>query len=699
MFVKAVKKQAGALKRIQAAVRFQSSAQQQSETVVAPETASTKPKAPRRRNVDDLFDIVNAEYTELTPLFDKFIGKLTRDVENGKVSRRAVIPVGNILLKKIGTIKEATNIDVPDHILYERVINSLIKNQVLHGSHLMKYIKSLILDKKYSKALNVYVENLQYFKDHPEALKNFIKGKEVSSEIDLKKFGAVLYIMSLKETQGKFDEEFFKLLTNGTPIYVGQLFGFFKFHQIPEEVVNEVVKVLNERKAQSFDINGNSHLSAIAKMSDANLLVKLEDLAEKSLAKYANKESEIQPSTLCAYMKAFNKTNHPSKVSDLWAFGQKHGIIDASKPQIEFWNQLLLSQLNSRIANKEEVIASLWGLINSQSKPNSESYSIYIKCLIKMKKYDEIMKLINDIKVKSPELWNSELKCDTIRTLVASGKVDEALSLFKLYSQENDFNADAGTYNVIINELMNKNLLSEASVILDKMTHDSKFQPDIFTWTSIINLLMRTASKSGLSNEETLNHLMTILKTMKEADIRVNNVTLFMVLNNLLKNPQTAETGFYILLELEKNNDITFSDIGYTGIITGMIQNGNVSKALEYYNKAIKSGVKPTAQMYNSILKGYQLTPDVKATREFYESNVLKAEKSDSRAIAKPNGFTYYFMLTQAIKNDDKEFIQYVIDEVAQRPQLNLGRVMPSIFLKLKENSFKIPESLLKRIQ
>lgn len=649
----------------------------------------------RRRGTDDLYEIINGEYSELTPLFDKFAGKLKKDVDSGYVNKNHMIAIGNILLSKVTNIKKDNDIKVADHILFERVIKSLTNNNVIHGTHLYKYMKALIDDKKYSKALEVYVDHLQFFNDHPESLISVRGKKEFNHKRDIQNAAIVSYILSLKELSSSVDEQFFKSLLQGSKLNMYSIKRFLDYIKLPKEDDEFIMKTLNVIQDKSFDINSELHLNEVNKLSQYNLLIKLESLCDASLAKFVGKESLVKPETLLAYMNAFNQTGHTSKVMDLWAWGQKYGIIDA-KPQIEFWNQLLLAQLKSKVKDKETVVKSVWNLMETESKPNAESYSIYIKCLMKFGQFPEIMSLINKIKTQKPELWTNELKCDTVRTLIMSRKFNDAMSLFKVYTAEEGFKANAETYNALFSGLLNGNKLEEASELLDQMSHDDGFEPDIATWSSIMNYLMKLSIKAELTADETMSHLLKIMTTMKESGIEFNKVAIFMVLTNLLKNKETFEIGLTMLMNFE-NTSIKLNDIGYTGIITGLTQNGAMENALVYYHKAIEAGVLPKATMYNSIFKGYYYHPDIKATRKFYDEEVLKLAKS-GKLNMQPNAFTYYFMISQGLRKDDREFIQFVIDEISKRPTIQLGQRLPDILKRCKEDRFVLPDALQQRL-
>lgn len=677
----------------QVSVRFQ--------TTTAPKTTTESgnkktENAPKRRNTDDLYEIINAEYTELTPLYDRFAGKLKKDVDGGYIKPRNMIAIGNILLKKISTIKQANDIKVPDQILFERVIKTLMSNNVIHASHLNKYMNALIQDKKYTQALQAYVDNLQYFEDHPESLTSLMRGKEFNHKRDIQTAAVTAYILSLKESSSEFNAEFVKSLTQGSRVNFYAITKYTNFMKLSEEDTKFIINVIDEIKNKSFDINSPYHMKEVALYSRNNLLLKLETLCDSSLAKYAGKESLVKPETLIAYMNAFNQSGHAAKVMELWAWGQKYGIIEA-KPQIEFLNQLLLAQLKAKNDDKEAVVNSIWTLMTTESKPNSESYSYYIKCLIKFGKYSEIMELVSKLKSQHPELWNNELKCDTVRSLVISRKFSEGLALFKLYSAEDGFTANAETYNILFNGLLRGNKLEEASELLDQMAHDNGVQPDIATWTSIMNYLMKLSVEAELSADEIMSHLLKIMATMKESGIEFNKIAIFMVLNNLLKNKETFEIGLNMLLEFE-NTDIKLNDIGYTGIITGLATNGAMNDAVAYYHKAIENGVSPKASMYNSILKGYYQHPNVKATMKFYEEEVMKLAGT-GRLNVQPNAFTFYFMISQGIRKDDRELIQFVINEIEKRPNTSLGQSLPKILKRCQEDNYSLSPELQKRLE
>jgi pentatricopeptide repeat protein len=647
--------------------------------------------------VNNLHSIASEEFIEFSPYFEKIKQTFEKASPKDKATAyNSMISIGNRLLTKILTIKSENNIQVSTSILFKEVITLLVDNNFLHSSHLIRYIRTLIEEQKYVSALTFWIENANYFKHSENAFKSTTtKPEQLKKEYKL--YGLSLYLLSLIQNNEKsVDPEFIKLIFGeNKPVSYPSFEIFLKNLSLPEHDLSIILKSYSEFSNSNFDINSQESLKGIRIASLDGKIVYLENTINNNLETYKGKESKIEPDTIAHYMKYLNNAKLYSRSIEMWKFACTHKI----PLNISIWNQLLNSFSNMSISNSENKVESVWKLLNDSVKPNSESYSIYLKYLLKSGESERVKVLLTDLKTKNKKLFDSNLKNTMIEYLLISNKNVEAYQLFLVYKKEESYIPNIEIYNKLLSKLVQTGKVEEANNLLDDLlsSKDKNIQPDIATWTTIIDLLMKNVAKSDLSKDEVLGKIFEIINIMKGHNIQLNAVALTVVATNLLKNHSTNELGLSILQGME-NSGLKLNLVGYTGIITSFANNGDTDNALYYYNKALKNGILPTAFLYNSILKGYSKNIDISKTKIFIADikALIKANPNNLRLL--PNKYTFYFLLSQGIQAKNREFVNEILTDLG-KSSTDLGNELPKILKSLQENGYTIPSTLESQIQ
>lgn len=646
------------------------------------------------RLVLNLYDVLDQNFAEFSPYFEKVQHIFQKASASDK--RRSFYPMislGNKLLFKIDEIKNVSKNDVPSSILYKEIITLLIENELIHVSHFDKYMKSLIIEKKFLNALTLWIENANYFKTKPKA---FASKSSFSEKNVYLSYGLISYLLSLVENkESKVDPEFIKLIYgDDKPLSYLSFQNYLNDLSLTNEEIELINKFYYNYTNESFDINSAESLKGIRVASVNGKIVYLEKTIEENLKLYKGKENLIKPSTLAYYMKYLNNSKLYSKSIELWKFANQFQI----ELTVDIWNQLLNSFAKLTIENSRNKVESVWNLLNNSAKPNSESYSIYINYLIKDKDVSKVQEIVENLKKNEPKLFDSNLKCAMIECLLISNKITESLQLFKIYEKEKTFKPTIELFNKLLSKLIYEKNIKEAETLLDNIVLNKyeNIQPDIATWTTIIDLLLKKSSKSNLSSDEILQNLLKIIETMESHKIKFNNVALTMVANNLMKNKQTHELGFSILQQLEQSG-VKLNAVSYSGIITSFTDMGDTENALIYYNKALNSGILPTAFLYNSILKGFSKNPNIDETKKFLDNIKLLIKRNPQNFKLLPNKYTFYYLLVQGVTAGDVEFVNSILKELGES-DTDLGIQLPTMLASLKENGYKVPESLEQKI-
>lgn len=145
-------------------------------------------------------------------------------------NRDRFISTGFVVLAKIDDLMQTKkDYQVPSSVLYKRVLTILLENNVLHSSHVTKLITKLIEEKKFSKALSTWIENVEYLKNNPETFKSSA-GKKTHLLNDKDGFlyvGLTSYFLSLLETKANMDRS----LSNSLPFILPNFSGLLDIRQ------------------------------------------------------------------------------------------------------------------------------------------------------------------------------------------------------------------------------------------------------------------------------------------------------------------------------------------------------------------------------------------------------------------------------------------------------------------------------------
>lgn len=646
--------------------------------------------------IEKLDNINKTQYNEFYPMFEEIQNAFeTYQSDARRTSPRGLNRIGNLLLTKIINLKKEKKINAPTSTLLKDLIQILSDSKTLHVSHFNRFIESLLIDGRYMEALTLWVNNAGYFKDTPSAM--FTANPKFNPENDYHLTGLSTYLLSLIENnENKIDNEFIKLIygENKKSDSLYNLSNYLRKLNIPENDLNFILPLYKEFKEKSFDINSEESLKGIRIASVDGKIVYLEETINKNLKLYENKPLEIKPSTIAYYMKYLNHSKLYSKCIEIWKFSSKNKI----EINIEIWNQLLFAFSFLKIDNLSNKIESIWKILNNSLIPNSESYSIYIQYLIKSNQNDKVKLIINDLRNNKPELFDSNLKCSLIQFLCKTKKIDESFELFNIYSNEENFKLNIETFNILFTSLINESKLIEANELLNNLINNkyNEISPDIATWTKIIDLLMKNAKISNLSRNSIIEKLSIIIEDMIKQNVKFNTATLSVVATNLFKNYKTQDLGLQIL-KIMDNVGVKLNDVAYSNILTSFTNKGDLTNALYYFDKALINGIKPGAMLYNSILKGYSLNPNINETLKFLDRiEKIQLENPNNLKLL-PNKYTFFYLLTQGISVKDDNFVKVILEKL-NNSNCDLGIELPKILQSLKESGYEIPSPLINKI-
>ena len=648
--------------------------------------------------IDELYDIIAKEYTEFSPFFEDVKQVLeSSSPEDVRRKNRNMYGVGGKLLNKVRDIKKESNASVPNSVLNKEIISLLQANNVLHVTHSYRYVVDLINEGKYTAALTFWVDNVGYFKENPEASNMRDAAVEKSVLESYKLAGYVSYLLSLVEHNEKaIDKEFVKLIysQNLGPKWK-DLEYFVSKLSIPKEQKDAMFALLSAFQTANFDINSENSLKGIRMAAVNGKMLYLEQTIDKNLKLYENRFKDIKPSTIGHYMKYLNSAKLYSKAIDIWKLATKNEMpIDTA-----IWNQVLFAFSNLPLESSKNVVNSVWRLLQDSCKPDSESYSTYVRYLLKNNETDKAKEMLDDLRQNKPALFDSNLKCALIDFCLQSNRTDQAFGLFKIYIKDQTFAPSMETFNRLFASIIKNGSIEQAKSLVDVVLEPSHLElsPDIATWTSIIDVVLKSAKEAKMAKAEILENIVNIINITKQQDIKFNHVAITTVATNLLKNPQTSDLGYDLLKSMEKSG-IKLTNVAYTGFISTAADQGDLETAHHYFDRALFDGIRPSATMYNSILKGYSIVPDIEATRKFMKRVQALAQENPSNKSLLPNRYTFFYLLKQGISVQDRAFIEETLSMI-EKSDAQLGTSLPRILSSLDGKGYELSESLKTRIQ
>lgn len=646
----------------------------------------------------------------------------------------ASVPLGHKLFTRLHQLslqKEGEN--VQESILFSAVIKIFTKYKLLHVSHMNRYLHCLIHEGQFSKALSSWIEALDYFKNQPERMVDFREtGRHtpksyISSTEQFFYSGLVSYILSLEENHSKLDPDFVELILKdlGSEPSFSSLSNFFSLTHLDSKFANHVKYIwMNYLRSKVNYNDKSSWLDAFA-AARQNKTAKVERIINDNIENAAKKEQKLTAETWARIMLIYTIDKNYTMALATWKKATQDLKIT---PTIALWNQLLLANARSSSSNRLLRIESVWKLLkNSECKPNAESYRYLMEGYSACGLLSKSMKTLEKVEKDHPEFPVSGLKEQLITGMIDNGFGKEADQLFKLYKKKgaeieqkidgkaksqsaegkpqsdtmpgDEFRPSIILYNKFLHYFLKNDMFEKATEVLndiiDAGKKDKHLAPDIATWTTVVDMLMKQAKKIGASEEFISQELSKILQAMRDNGIHLNEQAMTMIVTNLSRNPRTAELGWQFFLMMKKGSK-KLSTVTYTSVIYSECSCNRMDRALELFREGLEEGIKLRPQYYNLIFKGFSDHPNVDSTLKFYQ---FIDGKTKGNPDEEPNFFTFYYLLRGAMYSGDKKFVQFVVDELDKSKMRRYGKMIPGLLEEVGSTGIvSIPDSLKKRV-
>lgn len=708
-------------------LRFQSTVltggtQQATNTVS--DSPQAKSEKPRKKREETLFKPMNNKLRDISFQVKKEIESSGSDLNepfqileeglsylneikvaeriDGEIMFSVFQPMLATLLDK--ALKSPANLKSPSEIL-----DIYITYDVAHSYHFLKVMRHELLTNEnkiaaYENVINYWVKFIEYMTvtKNPYVYKIFKFMRENGyNQYDIRNLVFFAYVQLCIMQDVKYDfKDALKLLQSDTLPESFQTRKSIISLNLGKELMADYQgfeKRLKEFNLSSLDPNGLvvvNRINQAVKYGDVGALDKMYDQVKHASLK--NKVA-IDEKTLIRLMNAYYECQQHTKVFQIFHEMILNGI---EKPSIGSWDFVIRSmghptyirsltkeQRNDLVLNIERLVETL---LNSGIELTSKTLAIIIGSFANLGRFDlvdsYIQKYSNEGNGTLPMIHSAYN--NILIGLLFNGKVTEAESKLKDYiSSVKNYMPSSTVMNTFISYYAkNKNYRAVEGIL--QFMSEKQIPVEVGTYTIIIDLFFKLHREKGLIPD--VGDLISSLQGAGIGTRDFNDFTLTALVDGLVKDGINLEAGRTIFEHIAKKRTPSAQLI--TTMIKAELEFGLADNAEELFEKYIRT-VRNDPRIWNMIIKPL-LDKNEHAAFDYYLRFKDQAAKNPN---AKPNFYTYYFLLSHYLKKGNKEKIQYIINELADKSRMELGKELPRM-LKPLAKDYQFSESLLSAI-
>eukprot|EP01080_Neovahlkampfia_damariscottae_P001928 gene1928-1068_t len=240
------------------------------------------------------------------------------------------------------------------------------------------------------------------------------------------------------------------------------------------------------------------------------------------------------------------------------------------------------------------------------------------------------------------------------------------------------------TYNLLIQYyISNKQLNKAEKVFYSMMKRDC--ENDIRT---------QTHNQTQTHDQEYQdNHTKPIQTNLNQDIIQPNLINYNTMLNGYLKNNKPILMKK--LFEILKNNKIEPDSITYLNLITIQTRRKYTNNAIKLFNEMKnKYNIKPTIEIYNSLLNGFSISDDFNNLMKYYKE--LKEEYNFEPDLSTFSILIKYFFKNQKLNEAENMYFE-LINNYKLKPDLTIMCIMIDGYSK--NSKIKLAEKYFKKLK
>ncbi|XP_038707914.1 pentatricopeptide repeat-containing protein At1g71060, mitochondrial [Tripterygium wilfordii] len=289
----------------------------------------------------------------------------------------------------------------------------------------------------------------------------------------------------------------------------------------------------------------------------------------------------------------------------------------------------LVVEVLKRLSNAGVLALSFFRWAEKQKgfKYTTDCYNALIESLGKIKQFQMIWNLVNDMKRKG--LLNKDTFALICRRYARARKVKEAIDAFEKI-EKFGLTLESSDYNRLIDTLSKSRHVERAQEVFDKMKK-RRFVPDIKSYTILLE---------GWGQEQNLLQLNEVYREMKDEGFNPDVVTYGILMNAYCKAKKYDEAiGLY--REMEAKNCKPSPHIFCT-LINGLGSERRLDEAIQYFELSKVHGFVPETPTFNALVGAYCWSIRM--------HDVYRTVDEMRKCGAGPNSRTYDIILHHLIK-------------------------------------------------
>lgn len=587
-----------------------------------------------------------------------------------------------------------------------QVFDLLVENNVAHGYHFAQMIANCIVTSgasgpAYGEALSLWIKYLEYSSIQP-GCKKFFKcyttGKVQYYRTDVINLTFYAYVQSLIEQDIQFDPKFaYKVLqTDDLPsvFQVGQTVVRYKVKPSMEEYRRTFGDAIDSINIESTDPNGpiviNRLVTAVERRNGRGIT----KVYEQILAASQQNGKKIQELTLIRIMSGFAELQEFDKVLEIFQDMIKLGI---SKPLTYSWETMLFAMChpsrttknnsNNNNSSIEDISSKLEKCLATMeqngNKLSAKTVSIIIGCYSNLNKFDKVEEIL-----KQEGKWSGIpivhlAKNNYLNGLILNHRVASAeLKLKEFQKADPTFVPSILVLNSFLNFYVGNKNFKAVDGILQYMK-EQNIKLDLATYTILIDMHFKINREMGQS--ASIETIFELISDANSNNIKLNEVTMGTLINGLSKDGSNLEAARLLFKYVQQKMRLTPHLT--TSMLETELEFGSIpelKKLFESYLKDFNNG----ERIWNLMIRGLLKRDDALALEYF---DKFKRQQGS----AKPNNFTYYYMLSHYLKKDNKIAVQTLINDLNSGGLQNLGTQLPKILNGIR-GQYQVNESLIR---
>lgn len=632
----------------------------------------SKPPRKHRRNIKlvDISKQINASVT------DSLITESTDILDEGLTYLREIqvaeaIPESDLqfAFKKLATdiLKRALENDIS---MANQVLDSLVTHRVAHKYHFTLMASHVLrTSSDYTRVLQLWLQYLEY--SHGGKMPNTAYTSDVYQPFFLDNLVYYCYIQScLAENTAPTFADATKLLQRDqlpNTKWVQQTLDQCLLTKAHAAELRNFAVAANSLLYENFDPNGRALVSRVEAAQRRKDHVQLKTLFSEMMSAAKKTGAAVEEKTAVAFMRAFIFSDRPEEVFAIFEMLHSNGMV----PSVASWHELFMALAHPRNARDarltEQLDATVETMLAQGTEMTPKVLAAVVSCYANRGMFEDMDRVIERF---SNVLLTATAKNNILVGYLLQGKVKEAEAKLQEYLAEGVL-PNTTTMNNFLNAYTKSNNYAAVEGIL-KFMQEKGIAEDVATLTIVVDVFFKMHIAKGLLPD--VEQILAVLTKTKS--VVLNDATYTALVNGLGKtgtNIGAARTVFAAGAKKYRQSQHL-----HTAMLQIELERGLLPIAEALFEKYIGE-LANTARVWNMMISALLRTNEDLAL-QYYER--MKRELATA---AEPNAFTYYFLLSHFVKKGNREKIQYMIDEMADKTAPELGDQVPRLLAGLQE--------------